>query len=170
MLNNKSKALTVVFLTMAAALPELSMPAAAYLPGQIGAVGSSGPNLDDSNLLTEVRQNYHGNTFFYPRRGYNYGGNGYNNYHGGNHYSGHGHGHNNNDNGLYYGLQGLGLGYGLWYGAEGGYYDDGGYYEDGYNGGGDHVQWCLNRYRSFSPRTDTFVGYDGYRHCCHSPY
>ena len=64
MLNNKSKALTVVFLTMAAALPGLSMPAAAYLPSQIGAVGSSGPNLDDSNLLTEVRQNYHGNTFF----------------------------------------------------------------------------------------------------------
>jgi hypothetical protein len=33
-----------------------------------------------------------------------------------------------------------------------------------------HVQWCLNRYRSYDPSTDTFMGYDGYRHRCNSPY
>lgn len=36
--------------------------------------------------------------------------------------------------------------------------------------GGDHVQWCLNRYRSYNPRTDTFRGYDGLDHRCVSPY
>ncbi|MFN4142765.1 BA14K family protein [Aestuariivirga sp.] len=33
-----------------------------------------------------------------------------------------------------------------------------------------HVEWCLNRYRSYNPRTDTFLGYDGRRHRCNSPY
>ena len=33
-----------------------------------------------------------------------------------------------------------------------------------------HVNWCLNRYRSYNPRTDTFRGYDGYDHRCISPY
>jgi len=31
---------------------------------------------------------------------------------------------------------------------------------------GDHVEACFARYRSYDPRTDTFVGYDGYRHRC----
>jgi BA14K-like protein len=34
----------------------------------------------------------------------------------------------------------------------------------------DHVQWCLNRYRSYNPQTDTYTGYDGYQHRCNSPY
>jgi len=33
-----------------------------------------------------------------------------------------------------------------------------------------HVNWCLDRYRSYDPDTDTFVGYDGYEHRCVSPY
>jgi hypothetical protein len=33
-----------------------------------------------------------------------------------------------------------------------------------------HVQWCLNRYRSYNPRTDTFLGYDGRYHRCRSPW
>jgi hypothetical protein len=33
-----------------------------------------------------------------------------------------------------------------------------------------HVHWCLNRYRSYDPASDTFLGYDGYRHRCNSPY
>jgi hypothetical protein len=39
-------------------------------------------------------------------------------------------------------------------------------------GGGSsaHVQWCLNRYRSYDPSSDTFLGFDGYRHRCNSPY
>lgn len=33
-----------------------------------------------------------------------------------------------------------------------------------------HVDWCRARYRSYNPQTDTFLGYDGYRHYCYSPY
>jgi hypothetical protein len=29
-----------------------------------------------------------------------------------------------------------------------------------------HVQRCLARYRTYDPYSDTFVGYDGYRHRC----
>ena len=52
------------------------------------------------------------------------------------------------------------------------YYADSYYYDDAepdYAGGG-HVQWCLDRYRSYNPRTDTFRGYDGLDHRCISPY
>ncbi|MGE3832714.1 MAG: BA14K family protein [Parvibaculaceae bacterium] len=34
----------------------------------------------------------------------------------------------------------------------------------------DHVDYCLDRYRSYDVRSDTFMGYDGYRHRCNSPY
>lgn len=33
-----------------------------------------------------------------------------------------------------------------------------------------HVNWCLDRYRSYDPNSDTFVGFDGYEHRCVSPY
>ncbi len=33
-----------------------------------------------------------------------------------------------------------------------------------------HVEWCLRRYRSYNPATDTFRGYDGFDHRCRSPY
>jgi len=33
-----------------------------------------------------------------------------------------------------------------------------------------HVEWCLNRYQSYDPRTNTYLGYDGFRHECISPY
>jgi len=33
-----------------------------------------------------------------------------------------------------------------------------------------HVRWCLNRYRSYNPRTNRFLGYDGRYHRCRSPY
>ncbi len=29
-----------------------------------------------------------------------------------------------------------------------------------------HVDRCLDRYRSYDPRSDTYLGYDGYRHYC----
>jgi hypothetical protein len=29
-----------------------------------------------------------------------------------------------------------------------------------------HVQACLDAYRSYDPRSDTYLGYDGYRHRC----
>lgn len=45
------------------------------------------------------------------------------------------------------------------------YYDR---YDDGY--GSRHVRWCLNRYRSYDPRTNTWVAYSGRVHQCVSPY
>lgn len=36
--------------------------------------------------------------------------------------------------------------------------------------GSRHVEWCLNRYRSYNPRTNQFLAYDGYYKDCRSPY
>ena len=33
-----------------------------------------------------------------------------------------------------------------------------------------HVQWCMNRYRSYNPRTDTYTGYDSKKRRCRGPY
>lgn len=64
------------------------------------------------------------------------------------------------------------------------YYDDyyyGGYYEPRvyyqprvyYRSGGGlgaHQQWCLNRWRSYDVRSDTYQPYNGPRRYCNSPY
>ena len=42
-----------------------------------------------------------------------------------------------------------------------GYYDD-----EGGGGGGDGVAYCMQRYRTYDPRSGTFMGSDGYRHPC----
>ena len=62
-----------------------------------------------------------------------------------------------------------------YYGAPGyygpGYYDDG-YYDSGVvavapgSVGGDDVAYCMQTYRSYDPRSGTYLGYDGYRHPC----
>ena len=50
-------------------------------------------------------------------------------------------------------------------------YDD---YDDDYDDGGRvssrHVQWCLNKYRSYNPRYNTWVAYSGQVKKCYSPY
>jgi hypothetical protein len=33
-----------------------------------------------------------------------------------------------------------------------------------------HVQWCINRYRTYDPRTDTYIPRIGVRARCNSPY
>lgn len=33
-----------------------------------------------------------------------------------------------------------------------------------------HIEWCLDRYRSYNPATNTFTGYDGFQHECRGPY
>lgn len=33
-------------------------------------------------------------------------------------------------------------------------------------GGPDWIDYCASRYRSFDPRSGTYLGYDGYRHYC----
>lgn len=62
-----------------------------------------------------------------------------------------------------------GYGYGPGYYAPG-YYDDQ-YYDDSVAvgpdvGGDDSVAWCMQTYRSYDPRTGTYLGNDGYRHPC----
>ena len=44
------------------------------------------------------------------------------------------------------------------------------YYDRGYNRGDAHVEYCLDRYRSYDVETDSFLGYDGDYHRCNSPY
>ncbi len=44
-----------------------------------------------------------------------------------------------------------------------GAYDGGGY-------GSRHVAWCLDRYRSYNPRYNTWVSYGGAVRQCISPY
>jgi hypothetical protein len=33
-----------------------------------------------------------------------------------------------------------------------------------------HVEWCLNRYRSYNPQTNRFLSTSGYFKVCRSPY
>ena len=33
-----------------------------------------------------------------------------------------------------------------------------------------HVKWCLDNFRTYDIATDTYIGYDGYRHRCNSPF
>ena len=61
------------------------------------------------------------------------------------------------------------------YGLYSGYYDPFSYSYYGpqlYQGTGwsDHVQWCVQRYRSYRPADNTFQPYDGPRRQCVSPY
>jgi hypothetical protein len=68
--------------------------------------------------------------------------------------------------------QGYGYGYGPGYDpgyvADPSYYDDGsGYVAAGPQGGGDDsVAYCMQTYRSYDPRSGTYMGNDGYRHPC----
>lgn len=51
------------------------------------------------------------------------------------------------------------------------YYDDD--YDDDYGYAGAssaHVRWCLNRYRSYNPRTNLWRAYSGRKYQCDSPY
>jgi hypothetical protein len=64
---------------------------------------------------------------------------------------------------------------GPYYYGPGPYYVDPGYVDPGYADpgpygadptGGDPVAYCLQRFRSYDPRSGTYLGYDGYRHPC----
>lgn len=50
--------------------------------------------------------------------------------------------------------------------------ENGGYWNGGYSSGrgSRHVSWCMGRYRSYNPRTDSYTGYDGRQHRCISPF
>ncbi|QIG50441.1 BA14K family protein [Nordella sp. HKS 07] len=144
--------------------------------------------MPDANVQQVARRYYYPGGGNYYRGGNNYrGGNYYRGgryYRGGNYYRG---GRYYGGYGNYWGGSGIALGLGFapffggyygGYGGYGGYYNDypyyyyrRPYYRPYYRPvGNSHVRWCLNRYRSYSPRSDTFMGYDGRRHYCRSPY
>jgi hypothetical protein len=65
------------------------------------------------------------------------------------------------------------VGAGIAIGAAGAYVANDGYYDGGYYGrgyGNRHVAWCLDRYRSYNPRSNTWVSYSGRVNQCISPY
>jgi hypothetical protein len=78
-------------------------------------------------------------------------------HHGGN-WNNHGH-HGGNWNNHGFGF--WGLPYVSYYPGFGSYY--------GYGGGG-HIDWCLNRYRSYNPYSNTWVGHSGRIYQCRSPF
>jgi hypothetical protein len=43
-------------------------------------------------------------------------------------------------------------------------------YYSGRRAGSRHVQWCLDHYRSYNVRTNTWISYDGDVRQCRSPY
>ena len=49
-----------------------------------------------------------------------------------------------------------------YYYGTGPYYDYGYAYAPGYGG----ADYCVRRFRSYDPRSGTYLGYDGYRHPC----
>lgn len=188
------KRLRVVLVAVTAAmiaLPELAMPVAAMPLAQPGAK----PIIDPGSLTTNVEPVYYRRKFKgggYKYRGARYGKNrywknkhyGYNKRWKHNHY-GWNNGWNNGwcrygrcnyhkhhyygwNNGWPWFAAGAAIGYAGAYYYNDDYYDDGPYY--GYGGYNAHVQWCFSRYRSYDPRTDTYLGYDGYRHRCRAPY
>ncbi len=64
----------------------------------------------------------------------------------------------------------LGYGYGGYYGDD--YYADNGYYDDGSSpyvvssGSNGDPGYCAQRYKSYDPASETYLGYDGVRHPC----
>jgi hypothetical protein len=44
------------------------------------------------------------------------------------------------------------------------------YVDPGDDFGAEHYEYCFDRYRSYDMETNSFLGYDGLRHPCISPY
>ena len=77
----------------------------------------------------------------------------------------------NYDNGVYLSLPLiLGGAYAANNYYDNGYDDYGDDYDDGGRVSNRHVQWCLNKYRSYNPRYNTWVAYSGQVKKCYSPY
>ena len=126
---------------------------------------------ESSPLLTEVKDHRRGNG---NHNNYRRGNHNYNNYDRHRHGNRCGSWSNNcryRHGGYYYQnpwwLLGAGVALGGAFAYNDNYYGGGG----GYGGyGNDHVSWCLNRYRSYNPRRNTWVSNSGYVRQCISPY
>lgn len=114
----------------------------------VATAGETGMVEQVQNRKREARQNKRERQYDRRRHGqrYSYRRSGYNHYYGGHYYSSPWW----NSPSIGFAITVPSVGYGL--------------------GGGGHVEWCLNRYRSYDPASDTFLGYDGYRHRCNSPF
>ncbi len=161
-------AVTMVFAATALFWPLGSSSALAFPRAGISAANMIDKISGTNSLKTDVRARR-----YYPR--YRHAGRGYRHY--GYRHAGRGYRHYGYRN---RGYRNHGWYYGGYYGRYYGpypyagynyvYSDADDYYNGGDNGGNAHVEWCLNRYRSYNPRTDTFTGYDGRQHYCNSPY
>jgi BA14K-like protein len=166
-LDMKYKPLALAAVTVIASLSFGGAQAANVMTG---STPTDIAKMPDGNI-EQVKQKY-----WYKGGGNNWGG-------------GHHHGGHNNwgGSGVYLGLGflpffGGGYGYGGYPGYGYGGYGYGGYGYGGYGyrpyyrpyyrvaGGSAHVRYCYNRYRTYDARSNTFIGYDGYRHRCRSPY
>jgi hypothetical protein len=154
MASKRSAALSAIILALGVALPELTIPASAVVPALPGAAAKPSSNLGSSKLLTEVGSRHCGDSNSYGHYACDddYYDRHYSNYR------------------VHLGGGGIALGYGDGYRVYLGDNPNGGDYRSRDYAYGGHVEWCLNRYRSYNPRTNTFMGYDGYRHRCKSPY
>ncbi len=50
------------------------------------------------------------------------------------------------------------------------YYDERPVYQPRRNYRSAHISWCLDRYRSYEPRSNTWISYNGNERICRSPY
>lgn len=146
---------TIIALTaLGAGLAGFTVSGASAFPVQSAPTVETG----SSTLLTDVRSRYERNRVAtYDRR---YHGNRCNNWsnncryrHGGYYYQ---------NQWWLFPMVGAGIALGA-AAANDGYYGGGGY-------GNRHVAWCLDRYRSYNPRTNTWVSYSGRVYQCISPY
>jgi hypothetical protein len=152
-----------VLIAAAVATSAVSLAPAWAMPAAPTATGNDG-------AAVELVRDRYGRGHWRGRRGGHWGGG---------HWGGGdwGYGHNGYGFGLgAFGLAtgllfGSGLGYyGGYYGHPyyGGYYGNG-YYDNGYYGNGGYDDYdiaCAHKYRSYDPGSNTFLGYDGYRHTC----
>jgi hypothetical protein len=155
-----------VLIAAAVASSTVSFTPASAMPAAPKATSNNGP------AVQLVRDRADGGRGGHWRRGHRRGG------HWGGGHRGYGHrGYGHYGSGYGFGLGAFGFGTGLLLGSQLGYYGGGyygspyygnGYYGNGYSGGGydDYDVACAQRYRSYDPYSNTFLGYDGYRHPC----
>lgn len=169
----------IALAAMGAGLAGLSATGASAFPGQ----NQSQPvEAGSSSLMTQVQDRHGGDRGNRGDRGSYHGDRGY--HRDGNwHYDRRRHGDRCGSwsrhcthyyNGYWYEnpwwtLPMIGAGIALGSGAlDNGYYDSP---EPGYAGSGSsHVRWCMDRYRSYNARTNTWVSYSGRVRQCVSPY
>lgn len=147
--------------------PAMSFPAAPLSESSQKILANVSP---DMSLARSSRRIYR------PRPGYNRPGYNRPGYNRPGHWNGHRPGHggywynNNHYNGYRYRYRYPGYNHyygGFWYANPWWLY---GAYNYRPAGGSAHKRWCSDRYRSYNPSTNRYLGKDGKYHRCNSPY